>query len=125
MFHDRGDDDIVGLEVEPVGELVNALSRILREDDGVPRQVSPDEVPCSVMGAIEYLCCQQRLESRPAVNARIPRKEFFDAPQNAPQCGSACPVVEKCVLPLGPIKERNPRVNAHDVGTEITETQCT
>ncbi len=119
MFHQRRDDDVARLKVEPIGKLVHALRRVLGEDDAVRVEVCTDELAADVVRTVEGFRCNDGFVSRPSMHPGIPGQKVLDAFQHAPKRRRARRVIQKYITALRTVEHRHHRLDADDVVAQL------
>ena len=118
VLHDGRDDDVVGPEREPAGQVVDRFRRVLREEDDVLPRIRADEAGHPVARLLEDPRGKERLVSRPPVDVGVPAQELLDRRQHGPERRRARGVVEVDVGAQAPFQDGNSLVHADDLAAQ-------
>jgi hypothetical protein len=114
VLHHGREDDIVGPELEPAGQLVDSFGRVLHQDGHVLVLAGPDEIQDASAGLLIRPGRELRLEACAAVDAGVVIQESVDAVPNGPERRSGGSVVEVDVGGRAAAQERDNGLEADE-----------
>jgi hypothetical protein len=116
VFDDGGDHDVVGLEAESVGEVVDRFGGVAADDGNVVAPVSAGETKRCRPGVFVDGGGQLRFTAGTTVHARIPRHELADPFEHGRQGGGGGGGVERQVAAFVSVEAGHGEVIADERG---------
>ena len=119
VLDDGGDDDVVGLQAEPIGEVVDGLGGVAADDGHVVGLGPTGEPQRRGAGLLVGGGSELRLPAGAAVHARVPRQELLHPSCDCGQRGSGRGGVERDVATIDTIDARDGHVVADEAGDTV------